>query len=72
MNRCGSCEKASSHQCTTPCERKLFCGHACGMVCHEDDCKPCEKKCDVRCEHSSCPKKCSDVVSLSVEIKVFF
>lgn len=59
---CAEC-KDGDHVCTKTCERILFCGHRCGRPCHfGTDCPPCEEKCFVRCEHSTCAKKCCVMV----------
>lgn len=45
-----------------PCERLLYCLHACGQDCHPKDmpCNPaCEQKCRQECIHQSCKKHCS-------------
>jgi hypothetical protein len=65
--RCGSCD--GDHQCKEHCERLLFCGHACGRLCHPKECSPCEKKCSARCSHSQCPEECSIPVSTIVDAR---
>lgn len=49
-------------KCQTTCGRPYTtCSHACKSLCHgEEKCPPCEAKCEVRCSHSECPKKCSE------------
>lgn len=45
-----------------PCERLLYCLHACGQDCHpkDDPCNPaCKQKCRQECVHQSCQKPCS-------------
>jgi len=55
-NRCGCSDEA--HRCLKSCERKLFCGHICGSSCHDGNCGPCKRCCEVKCIHSKCPKDC--------------
>ncbi|GJP50064.1 hypothetical protein CLOM_g9208 [Closterium sp. NIES-68] len=46
-------------KCTQPCKRPLPCGHLCPDTCHNGRaCNPCNIKCLVACQHSSCPQPC--------------
>lgn len=51
-----------STSCTTVCGRQFStCSHTCTRPCHSTTaCSPCNQPCEVRCQHSKCPKKCSD------------
>lgn len=63
-------------QCTVACKESLPCGHVCQAPCHAHErlhshtkpqCPPCDKKCEVRCEHSTCPHRCSEQCTICVE-----
>ncbi|KAF8533486.1 hypothetical protein BDD12DRAFT_946339 [Trichophaea hybrida] len=49
-------------ECVVRCGRSYTtCNHVCERPCHPDEaCKPCNQKCEVRCDHSWCPNKCSE------------
>ncbi|KAF8250326.1 P-loop containing nucleoside triphosphate hydrolase protein [Wilcoxina mikolae CBS 423.85] len=49
-------------ECVVPCGRSYTtCNHACEQPCHPGEaCKPCSRPCEVRCDHSWCPNKCSE------------
>eukprot|EP00966_Prymnesium_polylepis_P056745 1313078-Prymnesium_polylepis.1 len=63
QGKCGDCHAHGLHApCRVQCERDFMCGHKCGQSCHlPDRCGECTRSCLVKCEHSSCPLKCSDV-----------
>lgn len=47
--------------CTLPCGNKYnTCEHSCTEACHRpiSDCKPCNERCNVHCNHSRCSKSC--------------
>ncbi|KAI0451030.1 hypothetical protein F5B21DRAFT_528337 [Xylaria acuta] len=48
--------------CTNPCQRDYStCAHSCSRRCHPgEECSPCDKPCEIQCEHSRCGKKCSE------------
>ena len=47
--------------CSYDCQRRLSCGHDCAAKhpCSEP-CPLCMRKCETRCEHSTCPLPCSE------------
>ncbi|KAM9296225.1 NFX1-type zinc finger-containing protein 1 [Gastrophryne carolinensis] len=56
---CDSCFQGRFHEgCRHPCKAVLVCSHECQMPCRE--CPPCSKKCQNRCIHSQCKKKCGE------------
>jgi len=56
---CGTCFRGAIHkQCKTKCERILVCGHVCTSVC--EDCPPCQKQCENRCQHNKCKISCGE------------
>ncbi|KAI1744928.1 hypothetical protein F4680DRAFT_455897 [Xylaria scruposa] len=48
--------------CNSPCQRDYStCAHLCSRRCHPgEECSPCDKPCEIQCEHSRCGKKCSE------------
>ncbi|KAI0441323.1 hypothetical protein F4803DRAFT_576691 [Xylaria telfairii] len=57
--------------CISPCHRDYnTCAHSCLRRCHPgEECLPCDKPCEIQCEHSRCGKKCSEpCVPCAVEI----
>lgn len=57
---CGDCFQKRLHKpCTQLCKRPLVCEHPCGDRC--SNCPPCTRKCENRCKHSFCGKKCGDL-----------
>ncbi|XP_031784747.1 NFX1-type zinc finger-containing protein 1 isoform X2 [Nasonia vitripennis] len=64
---CGDCGQGRIHVfCGEPCGFPLVCGHKCNEPCREE-CKPCKKKCELRCCHSKCNKKCGEPCNPCVE-----
>ncbi|KAJ8946031.1 hypothetical protein NQ318_023280 [Aromia moschata] len=58
---CGACFQGRIHQrCGEKCGVYLVCNHECPIPCREA-CKPCEKNCTYRCDHSVCKKKCGEI-----------
>ncbi|KAH3813291.1 hypothetical protein DPMN_141744 [Dreissena polymorpha] len=54
---CGSCLNGRYHdRCSQKCSRSLICGHQCESPCAH--CLPCDQKCQNRCVHSTCNKRC--------------
>lgn len=60
--------------CRSQCGRPLGCGHHCEEWCHTSPlagarvgCRPCKKKCPVRCEHTRCPLGCAEPCSPCIE-----
>ncbi|KAI0468176.1 hypothetical protein F4859DRAFT_524665 [Xylaria cf. heliscus] len=49
-------------ECMIPCQRDYStCAHSCSEQCHPgEECPPCEKPCEIQCEHSRCGKLCSE------------
>lgn len=74
-SRCGAPwlaggEGCAKHgKCRAPCPKMLPCGHLCNKLCHPaaEECAPCTKPCDVKCNHTKCNKPCSEVCSPCVE-----
>lgn len=67
FHRCFDC--GGTHKCGETCGRTLFCGHDCDHLCHyAEECKPCQKPCPVKCDHSSCSKPCGASVSFSLDV----
>lgn len=81
--RCGECQtwyldagrlqpgliKHVSHA-EHPCERELYCQHACGRPCHPKDrgCNTeCERPCRQQCVHHKCPEPCFVVCAPCLE-----
>ncbi|XP_067659756.1 NFX1-type zinc finger-containing protein 1-like [Haliotis asinina] len=59
MGTCGTCHQGRLHQpCPSECKRILICGHECQSSC--SNCPPCTRRCENRCNHSKCPRKCGD------------
>ena len=57
---CGKCRRGRLHAvCSQPCGRTLVCGHVCESSC-SNECPPCGKKCENRCQHSICTRKCGE------------
>ncbi|XP_066256208.1 NFX1-type zinc finger-containing protein 1-like isoform X2 [Euwallacea similis] len=55
---CGECMQGRIHKrCTEKCGVPLVCNHECTIPCREA-CKPCTRKCEMRCPHSRCTKNC--------------
>lgn len=55
---CGSCSQGRLHiACNEPCRRTLICGHKCSSICSRG-CPPCQKPCESKCVHATCPRKC--------------
>ena len=55
---CGICMQGRIHApCQSACGRTLVCGHPCHELCTKE-CPPCSAKCENRCLHSVCPRKC--------------
>ncbi|KAI3325376.1 hypothetical protein HD806DRAFT_446443 [Xylariaceae sp. AK1471] len=48
--------------CTAPCGRAYStCTHSCSKPCHPgEECQPCDKPCEIQCNHSRCGKTCSE------------
>jgi len=57
----GSCEACFSGRlhsaCNSDCGRTLVCSHQCTEPC-TNQCPPCRRPCENRCNHSYCPKDC--------------
>lgn len=55
--------------CKTECGRGYStCSHACSAACHGDEpCRLCPERCEVRCSHSRCSKKCHEPCMPCVE-----
>ncbi|KAL4885988.1 hypothetical protein BJY04DRAFT_230198 [Aspergillus karnatakaensis] len=71
-NECWSCHSSDvvDHgSCKTLCGRSFTtCEHTCMQPCHAGSpCHPCRLPCEVRCEHSRCPRKCSEPCPLCAE-----
>lgn len=49
-------------QCQQQCDRNYTtCNHRCVSTCHgQEECPPCDARCDIRCSHSQCSKKCHE------------
>ncbi|KAK6530663.1 hypothetical protein TWF281_007502 [Arthrobotrys megalospora] len=71
QKRCMDCRKKSTEapgtkvdhgRCEQVCKRPFnTCSHACEQTCHDgEDCKLCEKRCEVRCAHSKCDNGCRE------------
>ncbi|CAG8591908.1 3194_t:CDS:10 [Funneliformis mosseae] len=61
-------ERTKHGKCRQLCKRVLFCGHTCGQPCHDGTlCSPCNNKCTVLCEHTSCNVKCLEPCSVCAE-----
>ena len=57
---CGKCRRGGLHAvCSQPCGRTLVCGHVCESSC-SNECPPCGKKCENRCQHNICTRKCGE------------
>lgn len=55
--KCGECFSGRLHRsCGNRCTRILVCGHECQDSC--SNCPPCKRRCENRCVHSMCTKKC--------------
>ncbi|XP_046472752.1 NFX1-type zinc finger-containing protein 1-like isoform X1 [Neodiprion pinetum] len=55
---CGSCKQGRIHiACHQPCNKILICGHKCTALC-KDQCRPCNKICSLKCQHTECKLKC--------------
>lgn len=66
-SKCGKCYAGRIHaNCTETCDRILFCGHKCTEPCAQQ-CQPCKRECENRCEHSKCNFLCSDPCSPCLE-----
>ena len=69
QKRCSHCRKRKDGGsvevdhgiCQAICGRNYStCNHHCSELCHEGDCPPCGKPCELRCTHSQCAKLCSE------------
>lgn len=59
----GNIVEVKHQRCTKKCDTPYSnCRHACKELCHRgiSDCKPCEKRCELRCAHSQCAKTCTE------------
>ncbi|RGB42061.1 AAA domain-containing protein [Rhizophagus diaphanus] len=55
--------RRTRHQkCKFTCKNLLYCGHMCKQDCHTGECRSCNDKCAVSCEHTkkACNKECSE------------
>ena len=63
---CGKCVQGRLHeQCRNDCKRILVCGHICKDKCN--NCPPCTNRCENRCVHSKCGKRCGELCVPCVE-----
>ena len=63
---CGTCFEGRFHRpCRNYCSRILVCGHECNDRCNL--CPPCTNKCENRCKHSKCGKRCGELCSPCME-----
>ncbi|PKK66104.1 P-loop containing nucleoside triphosphate hydrolase protein, partial [Rhizophagus irregularis] len=51
-------ERINHGKCRTKCNKLLYCGHMCEQSCHKGECRPCNGKCLVSCDHKTCSKDC--------------
>ncbi|KAJ0176718.1 hypothetical protein K1T71_007897 [Dendrolimus kikuchii] len=55
---CATCHQGRLHApCTQKCNQLNICGHPCVEPCNQI-CPPCNRPCEVRCQHSRCQEKC--------------
>jgi hypothetical protein len=47
-------ERTNHGKCKTKCNKLLNCGHMCNQYCHDGECRPCNNKCAVSCDHITC------------------
>jgi hypothetical protein len=75
--KCGECHQKGTEElsdgskhvvCSSRCGKEFMCGHSCVEMCHGAvNCKPCLKRCPVRCLHSICPLACHNVCAPCIE-----
>lgn len=55
-------------KCQKVCGRRYgTCNHKCPKTCHQGDCGPCSRPCEVRCPHSKCNLQCSQPCAPCIE-----
>ncbi|KAG8446598.1 hypothetical protein GDO86_014154 [Hymenochirus boettgeri] len=64
---CDLCSQGRFHlTCSHPCTRLLICSHECKEPC-TNECPPCKRVCQNRCNHSQCKKKCGEKCATCME-----
>ncbi|PKC70238.1 hypothetical protein RhiirA1_502071 [Rhizophagus irregularis] len=62
-------ERTDHGKCKTKCNKLLYCGHRCKQYCHKGECRPCNDKCVISCEHTKkvCNKNCLEPCAVCAE-----
>jgi hypothetical protein len=58
-------ERINHGECRSKCNKLLYCGHMCDEQCsHKGECRPCNGKCAVSCDHKTCSKDCLELCTV--------